>query len=115
MLGYLEIYRRSKMEQDKKSFTHIKDVIGNIFSTSALSIDFDDMEIWGLWDSAVGKKIAEHARPSSIKKGVLMVKVSDSIWLQELEFMAETIKEKLNSRIQRQAVNKIRFKVGKYQ
>ena len=113
MLGYLEIYLKNKMEQNKKSFTHVKDVIDNLFSTSALSTDFHDMEIWKLWDSVVGKKIAEHARPSSIKKGVLMVKVSDSVWLQELEFMAETIKEKLNSRIQRQAIKKIRFKVGK--
>ena len=102
------------MEQDKKSFTHIKDVIGNIFSTSTLPVDFHDVEIWKLWDSAVGEKIAEHARPSSIKKGVLVVKVSDSVWLQELEFMAETIKEKLNNSIQRQAVKKIRFKLDKY-
>ena len=103
------------MEQNKRSFTHIKDIISNIFSTSAISVDFDDVEIWRLWDSAVGDKIAEHARPSSIKKGLLVVKVSDSVWLQELEFMAETIKEKLNSSIQRQSVKKIRFKLGKYQ
>jgi predicted nucleic acid-binding Zn ribbon protein len=103
------------MEQDKKSFTHIKDVIDTLLSTSALDIGLDDIEIWKLWNSAVGKKIAKHARPSNIKNGVLTVKVSDSVWLQELEFMAETIKEKLNRKTQKHSVKKIRFKVGKYQ
>ena len=111
------------MRQDKKEFTHIKEVIDNIFTTSAIPIDVDDIRIWKLWDGVVGKKIAEHAipsfhvrgkkaRPSWIKKGVLMVKVTDNVWLQELEFKAETIKERLNSKLQREAIKKIRFRVG---
>jgi len=92
--------------------THIKEVIDTIFTTSALPINFDDMRIWKLWDGVVGKKIAEHARPFSIKKGILLVMVTDSIWLQELEFKTEGIKEKLNSKLQRKAVKKIRFRVG---
>jgi len=93
-------------------FTPIKEVINTIFTTSALPINFDDMRIWKLWDGVVGKKIAEHARPFSIKKGILLVMVTDSIWLQELEFKTEGIKEKLNSKLQRKAIKKIRFRVG---
>ncbi|MBC8460551.1 MAG: DUF721 domain-containing protein [Deltaproteobacteria bacterium] len=91
-------------------FIHIREVIDNI--TSTIPINFDDIRIWKLWDGVVGKKIARHARPSWIKKGVLLVKVTDSVWLQELEFMAETIKDSLNSKLQREAIKKIRFKVG---
>ena len=93
-------------------FSPIKEVIDTIFATSALPINFDDMRIWKLWDGVVGKKIAEHARPFSIKKGILLVMVTDSIWLQELEFKTEGIKERLNSKLQRKAVKKIRFRVG---
>jgi hypothetical protein len=100
------------MKQDKKSFIHIKEVIDTIFATSGVPINFDDIRIWKVWEGVVGKKIAKHTRPSSIKKGVLLVKVSDSIWLQDLEFKAETIKEGLNKKLQREAVKKIRFKVG---
>lgn len=98
------------MKQDKKSFFHIKEVIDNISST--IPINFDDIRIWKIWDSVVGKKIAKHARPSQIKKGLLLVKVTDSVWLQELEFMAETIRKRLNSKLQREAIKKIRFRVG---
>ncbi len=93
-------------------FTHIKEVVDNIFTTSPLKMNLDDVRIWKLWDGVVGKRIAEHARPSWIKKGVLMVKVTDSVWLQDLEFMAEIIRGKLNSKLQREAIRKIRFKVG---
>jgi hypothetical protein len=94
-------------------FTPIKEVIDTIFTTSTLPINFDDMRIWKLWDGVVGKKIAEHARPFSIKKGILLVMVTDSIWLQELEYKTEDIKEQLNSKLQRKAVKKIRFRVGR--
>ena len=100
------------MRQDKKSFTHIKEVIDDIFAASALPIDFDDIRIWKLWDGVVGKRIAQHARPSWIKKGVLLIKVTDSVWVQELEFKAETIKERLNKNLQREAIKRIRFRVG---
>ena len=94
-------------------FTPIKEVIDAIFTTSAFPINFDDMRIWKLWDGVVGKKIAEHARPFSIKKGILLVMVTDSIWLQELEFKTEDIKERLNGKLQRKAIKKIRFRVGR--
>jgi len=100
------------MKKHMKSFTHIKEVIDDLFTTSALPINLGDAKIWKIWDGVVGKEIAEHARPSTINRGILLVKVTDSVWLQELEFMAETIREKLNRRLRTDAVRKIRFKVG---
>jgi hypothetical protein len=103
---------KPRRQNPPTGFTHIKEVIDGILGTSALPIDFDGVRIWKLWDGVVGKSIAKHARPSSIKKGVLMVKVTDSVWVQELEFKAETIRESLNRKLQREAVKKIRFRVG---
>ena len=100
------------MKRGKKSFTPLREVIDGIFASSALPLNLDDVKIWEVWDGVVGKRVARHARPSQINKGVLVVKVTDSVWLHELEFMAETIREGLNSTLQRTAVKKIRFKVG---
>lgn len=107
--------RKSRHQDPLAGFTHIKKVIDNIFKTSAIPIDLDDIRIWEVWDDVVGKTIAGHARPSWIKKGVLMVKVTDSVWLQDLEFKTETIKESLNSKLQSEAIKKIRFRVGRPQ
>jgi hypothetical protein len=100
------------MKRGKRSFIPLKEVIEDLFTSSALSLNLDDVKIWEVWDGVVGKRVAKHARPSQINKGVLIVKVTDSVWHHELEFMAETIREGLNSTLRRTAVKKIRFKVG---
>jgi len=100
------------MKERKSQIVHIKEIIDDMFAASALPIDLDDARIWKLWDGVVGETIAKHARPSRIKKGVLLIKVTDSVWVQELEFKAETIRENLNRKLQREAIKKIRFRVG---
>ena len=62
------------MKRGKKSFIHLKEVIDDLFTSSALSINLDDVRIWEVWDHVVGKRVAKHARPSQINKGVLVVK-----------------------------------------
>ena len=43
---------------------------------------------------------------------LIRVHVSEPIWLQELEYVAETIKDKLNSKLGRDGVEKIIFRLG---
>jgi hypothetical protein len=100
------------MKRGNKSFIPLKDVMEDLFASSVLPINLDDAKIWQVWDGVVGKKVAKHAWPSQINKGVLIIKVTDSVWLHELEFMAETIREGINRALKRTAVKKIRFKVG---
>ena len=92
--------------------TPLKDVIASLLSNPQLPFNPGDAMIWEVWDEAVGPAIAKHAKPSWIKKGRLRVKVSDPIWLQELEFVEARIKEKLNSKLGREAVERIDFRLG---
>ena len=103
---------RSLNKGRRGDFSHIREVVGAIFAAPSYPVDFEDMKLWKLWDNAVGKKIAKHARPSSIKRGVLVVKVSDSVWVQELEFRAHEIRERINRALQREAIKEIRFRIG---
>ena len=100
------------MKRRSTSFISLIDVMEDLFASSVLPINLDDVKIWEGWDGVVGRRVAKHARPSQISKGVLIVKVTDSVWLHELEFMAETIREGINRALQGTAVKKIRFKVG---
>ena len=100
------------MEEKKESFTSLRDILSNLLNDSSLPFNPDDARIWEVWEEAVGPGIAGHARPSRIKKGRLRVDVSDPIWLQELEFVKETIKEKLNEKMGRKAVLRIDFRIG---
>jgi predicted nucleic acid-binding Zn ribbon protein len=100
------------MKKEKDPLVPLKDIISNIFAESKLPFNPNDALIWKIWDEAVGPAIAKNARPQWIKNGRLRVGVSDPIWLQELEFAGETIKEKLNGRLGREAVEKIEFRLG---
>ena len=100
------------MEKRKDTFVSLKDVINTIFSDSSLPFNPDDARIWKVWEEVVGVHIARNARPSWIKEGRLRVRVSDPIWLQELEYVGENIRERLNKRLGRDAVKGIEFRLG---
>lgn len=99
-------------EEKKDTMTPLKDILDGLLSGSNLAFNPADAEIWEIWEEVVGQPIAEHARPSNIRRKKLRVHVSEPIWLQELEFVAETIKEKLNKKLDRNAVEKIIFRLG---
>lgn len=100
------------MDKKKDTLVPLKDVIASLFSDAQLPFNPDDARIWKVWDEVVGAPIAKNAQPLWIKNGRLRVKVSDPIWLQELEFVGETIKEKLNRELGRNAVEKVEFRLG---
>ncbi len=92
--------------------TSLKDIIANLLSDGALPFNPDDAQIWKIWDVVVGPAISKNAQPLWIKSKKLRVIVSDPIWLQELKFVEKNIKEKLNKKLRRKAVEKIEFRVG---
>ncbi len=100
------------MTQKKETFTPLKDIISGLMKDTELPFNPADARIWSVWEDAVGAGIASHARPSWIKNGSLRVNVSDSVWLQELEYVKETIVEKLNGKLGRTAVQRIEFRFG---
>lgn len=102
----------SPMNEKKDSLVSLKDIISSIFSDPSLPFNQDDARIWKVWEEVVGAGIANNAQPSWIKNGRLRVKVSDPIWLQELEFVEKTIREKLNEKLGRKTVERIEFRLG---
>jgi predicted nucleic acid-binding Zn ribbon protein len=99
------------MTQKKTPLTPLKEIMAGLLKEGALPFNPDDARIWSVWDEVVCPAIAKNAQPLWIKDGRLRVKVSDPIWLQELGFAEASIKEKLNSTLGRQVVEKIEFKL----
>jgi len=61
------------------------------------SLKKDRQKKFGFWSEAVGEKISEIAVPYMMKKDVLMVRVSDSVWRFELTKRKEELLLKVNS------------------
>jgi predicted nucleic acid-binding Zn ribbon protein len=96
----------------KDSLTPLGDILSAILADSNLPFNPQDASIWKIWDEVVGPAIARNAQPLWIKDRRLRVKVSDPIWLQELSYLEITVREKLNARLGRQAVDKIEFRLN---
>ena len=101
-------------ERDRKDggLVPLKDVMASILKDTSLPFNPQDALLWEIWDDVVGDTIAKNARPTWIKDRRLRVEVTNPIWLQELEFVKENIRERLNGRLGREAVERIEFRLG---
>jgi hypothetical protein len=99
------------MTEKEPSLIPLKEIMAGILRDDALPFNPEDAHIWRVWDDVVGPAISKNAQPMWIKDGRLRVKVSDPIWLQELGFLETSIREKLNTTLGRQAVDKIEFRL----
>ena len=62
------------------------------------------------WDLCVGKNIARHTEPFKVvDNGILLVKVDDDSWRQELTFLKHQIIEKLNRQLGKKTIQEIKF------
>ncbi len=71
-----------------------------------------EIEIWRIWPQVVGETVASRATPLRIIKGVLTVAVSSGPWMQELRFMTQMMREKLNQALGAELVTSIVLKTG---
>jgi len=61
------------------------------------------------WESIVGAQIAKVTTATRIQQGLLVVKVSNGPWRQELSLRKREIIEKLNTSLGHEVVKDIRF------
>lgn len=64
-----------------------------------------------LWDRIVGKDIAVHAQPHVVRGRTLWLNVSDSVWMQQLQFQKMTILERIKQVLSGSSINDIRFQL----
>lgn len=104
--------KKPARKRPKSELIPVGDIIAALLTDGTLPYRPDDVEIWRVWKEVVGNTYAENSQPSKIRKKQLTVTVSNSIWLQELTFYKETILEKINRKLGRNAVDSINIRVG---
>jgi predicted nucleic acid-binding Zn ribbon protein len=60
------------------------------------------------WPEVVGAAIAAEATPTAERGGVLTISCSAAVWAQELDLMAPAILGRLNTRVARRRVERLR-------
>ena len=100
-------------DHDKRSdFVHIGNILDTVLSAYCTEADTGLRDIWHLWDAAVGETIAQNARPAAFKGNILIVHVSNSTWIHQLQFLKNDLMSALNTALGQPLLTDIRFKIG---
>ena len=91
----------------------VVDVLGDVLKRVDPEQQMRVYSIWNFWGEEVGELIARRAQPSHFRNGILFVTVATQSWMQELQFMKEKIRERLNARLGVELVRDIFFVSGK--
>ncbi|HPC01887.1 MAG TPA: DUF721 domain-containing protein [Syntrophales bacterium] len=71
-----------------------------------------DRRLKEVWDQAVGPQVAAQTFPDRVRGDTLFVRVSSSVWLHQLQFLKDEIREKFNQFWGAGPVQNIRLHVG---
>ena len=92
--------------------SRVVDVLGDVLKRVDPEQQMRTYSIWNFWADEVGELIARRAQPSRFRNGILFVTVATQSWMQELQFMKEKIRERLNARLGAELVRDIFFVSG---
>ena len=66
-------------------------------------------KLWLGWKDIVGETVSKHSEPISYRNGLLWLWVENAVWVQQMGFMSESIKEAINKKFRPGFVKEIRF------
>jgi hypothetical protein len=92
--------------------TAVGDVLGRLLQRIDPEQELRAYRIWTFWNDEVGDLIARRAQPARFRDGVLFVSVASHSWMQELHFLKDDLRHRLNARLGADLVQDIFFVSG---
>lgn len=103
-------------DQKKKELVHIGSIIDSLLSTyqpAPQSTAGTLAQIIDIWGTVSGPEISKNTKPSVLKEKMLMVNVTSSVWLQQLQYTKNELILRLNSALGTEEIENIKFKIGR--
>ena len=87
-------------------------ILQGILKKHNISFDSEEQRLHEVWYKAVGPQISDQTRPDRLRRNTLFVKVSSSVWMQQLHNLKSEIIEKFNQLMGKELVRNIHFSIG---
>ncbi len=100
--------------KNKDDFEPIANVLSGLLNKFRMELGFESANISGIWKNIVGEAVCKNARPAGFKGQILLVYVSSSVWIQELQYYKKDIISRINSELGKELVSDIKFKIGAF-
>lgn len=78
-------------------------------NSTAMSDQFLRWKLWLSWKEIVGDTVAQNAEPVSYHHGILWLWVKNSVWMHQMSFMIEPIKNSINQKFKEGFVKEVRL------
>jgi predicted nucleic acid-binding Zn ribbon protein len=96
-----------------KVATSMSKLVPSVMKGLGLEQRLQQSQVFFLWSEIVGSDIAKHARPVSLRNGLLHVTVDHPIWLQELSrYHKPLLLQKIKEHVGKTTVRDIVFRIG---
>lgn len=83
------------MMRAKRFPVRIGNILEDYFKKKGWGEKLKEYQIWTHWTEVMGKNLADRCQPLHLRYGVLMIGVSNSTWLTQLQFMKLDLLEKI--------------------
>ena len=90
----------------------IGEILFKALKRRGMASKLEENALLKFWPKAVGPQIASQTQPDCLKGGTLFIKTTSSVWVQQLHFIKDDIRVKLNELSGKEAIKEIRFSVG---
>jgi predicted nucleic acid-binding Zn ribbon protein len=102
------------MERNKKQigFVHIGSLVNDVLKSYRRESDSELMQVWQIWEGAVGAIIAQNAKPAAFKGSILLVHATSPAWIHQLQFLKKDMIDKLNDALGKPLIDDLKFKIG---
>ncbi len=90
----------------------LREILQKILKKRNIPHTSTDPRLLEIWRRAVGPQIASQTYPDSLKRGVLFVLVSSTVWMHQLQFVKEEILGKIKELSTREEIRNLRFCIG---
>jgi predicted nucleic acid-binding Zn ribbon protein len=101
-----------KEDKETRELVRIGSILEKVLHQHRAESDLGLAQVWDLWKQTVGEDIAKNTRPAAFKGKLLLVHVTSSVWVQQLQFLKKDIIGRLNDALGKARVEDIKFKIG---
>ena len=93
----------------------LRALLGDAGAQVGLSAPVETGRVWSRWSDIVGPAVAAHARPTSLREGVLRIKTDSPSWATEVAYLADEIKKRSNEAAGRPLVESVHVWSGPFE
>ncbi|CAB1064422.1 hypothetical protein D1BOALGB6SA_9216 [Olavius sp. associated proteobacterium Delta 1] len=93
-------------------FVHIGRILGDVLKKYRHETDAELVQVWQVWDNIVGSVIAQNAKPAAFKGRILLVHVTSSTWVHQLQFLKKEMIARINDTLGKTLIEDLKFKIG---